>query len=124
MAFTPPSRSTPLLAVASDHGSIHIYRLSPVDATQTAKSVAKAVMSAVRKNAPPMGNGEKILKIELNHCPKGTVTTCAWREREGAREGDDRLVVATSEGILYEYSIMDVKGYAPRATFEHNAVFV
>ena len=111
MAFTPPSTDPPLLCVASDHGNVHIFRLtSELKGTKhAAKAVAKTLLSAV-VHKTPTNSGEKIAKVELR-CMKGSATVCAIRPRRGEGQHGEheeqglRLLVATSEGILYEYSL-------------------
>lgn len=116
MAFTPPSTDPPLLCVASDHGNVHIFRLTPElkGTKQAAKAVAKTLISAM-VHKTPTNSGEKLAKVELR-CMKGSATVCALRRaREG--EGEEgqglRLLVATSEGILYEYSLKNAGEKSP-----------
>jgi autophagy-related protein 18 len=130
MAFSPPTikESVPLLCVASDRGSVHIFRLTD-SSVKSARSVAKTMFSAIVHRTPTC-SADRIAKIELP-CTPGTVAVCTFRQAQSAAmaeggggnvaeeaEEEERLKiqVATSEGILYQYSITEVKGKAAAQT--------
>lgn len=91
--------SSSLLFAASDHSTVHIFNLVNSPAKNPAVAVAKIISSIHR---PPTPHGKKLGKIELyKGGKKGTLAVLA------ARQVDERfvLLVATSEGVLYQYAI-------------------
>lgn len=110
MAFSHAGGEPPLLCAASDHGSVHIFRLDA--RARSARAVARTVLSAVVHKPPPSCAGERVARIELL-CKKGTVAAVAVPAAANGEEeqGDKlRVAVATSEGVLYDYSIEGLEG--------------
>ena len=134
MAFTPSSRNPPFLCVASTHGTVHIFRLAEPSShgAKAVKAVAKTVLSAMIHKSPPTCSGEKWAKIELQ-CKKEAVAVCAVKQESrtaaaaAAAAGEEeeqelRVLVATSEGILYQYGVEDL-GKSRAACLEGQWVF-
>jgi len=125
MAFSPPKKDSPtLLCVASERGSVHVFRLMGGKSARQPdpRSVAGMTFSAmVHKTS--MCCGERIAKIKLP-CKPGTAAVCSFqsspKSEVAAESGNEmeeeelKIHVATSEGILYQYSILSdaIKGVA------------
>ncbi|PRW56485.1 Autophagy-related 18 [Chlorella sorokiniana] len=116
LAFSPPSLPARLLAAASDHGTIHIFRLEAPGRhpeAAAAKSLLSAVMAGVLEPQRPLAT------VRLPG--KGQAAICAVTHEEAedggegaAAEWETRLAVATAEGILYSYRL-EVPGGAGTA---------
>jgi len=123
MAFSLPSQQPPLLFVASDHSSIHVFRLDKAGVKHAAAAaVAKTMLSSVIPRNPPR-KGAKVMKIKLP-CKKGTALACGVRPstQDAANEdGTVRVAVVSTEGILYIYAISDLMGH-PTASLEGESV--
>jgi autophagy-related protein 18 len=113
MEFSNPStRGTPrLLLVASDRGSVHIFKLidnSARNPITRMKSMTKSLFSAMRHKTAT-SCGVRIAKIELP-CPLGTAAVTSFRPSSSEEKEDDlKIQIATGEGILYQYSITEWK---------------
>jgi WD40 repeat protein len=135
IAFSPPRKGSPsLLCVASERGSVHVFRLMDTSARHPARSVARTMFSAM-VHKPPTCYGDRIAKIELP-CKPGTAAVCIFRSlpksdlavesrNENIEEQEElKIQVATGEGILYQYSIIDVTGKgAAQTSLEGQWVF-
>jgi autophagy-related protein 18 len=118
MAFSPPDSSCAVLCVASDHSSIHIFRLSPTAGggkRRAAAAVARTVLSAVVPRATMQTAGRPAVTVRLR-CAKGTPVACAVLGRGGGL----RLAVASPEGILYEYGLEGDNGATAELEGEWN----
>ena len=99
-----------------------------------ARAVAKTMLSAMVHKSPT-SSGERIAKIKLP-CTPGIAAVCTFQlvsrnlvVREEVSEGGGgkpkgeeekleelKIQIATSDGILYEYAITEVKGKAAAQT--------
>lgn len=105
MAFSPSSVHPPLVCVASDHASVHVFRLS--ESPFSKQGIAQAVIHSMIPKPPSLyGGGEKVDIVKLQKsCLKGTPIACALRV---GKDGILKLSVVSQDGILYVYSLENI----------------
>lgn len=142
LAFSPPGTEPRLLAAASSHGTVHLFRLEAAERhpALAAASMAAGLLSAVVK-LPVTDMVDPVRNIATVRLPcSGVACICALQRSEGsggstaaggagatgssrvvlgastsslsalqqAQGGGVSLLVATAEGLLYEYAIEDL----------------
>lgn len=99
MAFTPCTRQSPYLCVASDHGTIHIFSLE-----QRERQGASVLLSAVvpGKVASVVEPTRDVALIKIPGKPLPAICAVDKKTQE-----DDSLIVhaATSDGVVYRFRV-------------------
>ncbi|KAI8477507.1 MAG: WD40-repeat-containing domain protein [Monoraphidium minutum] len=134
LAFSPAGVEPRLLAAASDHGTVHIFRLEAAERhpALAAASAAAGLLSAVMR-LPVADMVDPVRDIATVRLPcQGVPCICALTRPGGGGGGGGAgggaaasagslselqspgdalsLLVATSEGILYEYALEGLAG--------------
>ncbi|KAL4427953.1 hypothetical protein ABPG75_002042 [Micractinium tetrahymenae] len=112
LAFSPADVAPRLLCAASDHGTIHIFRLHAPGrhpAARAAKSLLSAVMPGVLEPQRPLATIRLPGRSQAAICAvRQEVLEAAGGGNAGggaAEERETRLAVATAEGLLYSYRL-------------------
>ena len=126
MAFSPSNR---FLFVASDHGSVHVFRLAKPNGFQSIRAAARSVLAVMTPSKSKFSAshvGEKVARIELHkkkeNGPLSAVVAVTGEENSsgggGSVESKVRVAVATSEGNLYDYMLSDVANKGKNVSIE------
>lgn len=132
LAFTPPGLQPPLLCAASEHGTIHVFRLAEPDrhpAAQVATGLLAAVMPHSMADVVEPQRTCATVRLPCTNIasvcavlgPFTRADVQGGASGSGEDEGDAIMIaVATVDGILYEYWLtgLGAKGSAVKCSLE------
>lgn len=110
LAFSPPAVQPRLLCAASDHGTIHIFRLHGPGrhpAARASLSLLSAVIPGMLEPQRPLATVRLPGRSHAAICAvrQEVLEAAEGSQGAGGDERETQLVVATGEGVLYSFRL-------------------